>query len=146
MKFGFWFLLISLMPVCIIPIFRNGFMLYIPMIGWALYWGAVWTRAWQFVTSRLPKSMGVAVRATAMIGIAVLIVTAHSAKRSRYVEAMRIEQEIPRRMIRQLKELRPRLEHGAQLLILTMHCRFRIGVCCCSRSWRTPIRGSRWIA
>jgi hypothetical protein len=118
MKFGFWFLLISLMPVCIIPIFRNGFMLYIPMIGWALYWGALWTRAWQFVASRLPKNTGVAIRATALVAIAVLIVTAHSAKRSRYVEAMRVEQHVPRRMIRQLKELRPRLEPGAQLLIL----------------------------
>jgi len=31
---------------------------------------------------------------------------------------MRVEQHVPRRMIRQLKELRPRLEPGAQLLIL----------------------------
>jgi hypothetical protein len=118
MKFGFWFLLISLMPVCIIPIFRNGFMLYIPMIGWALYWGALWTRGWEFVTSRLPSAVGVAIRATAMVAIAAVIVTAHSAKRSRYVEAMRIEQDVPRRMIQQLKALRPRLEPGAQLLIL----------------------------
>src|SRR6185436_9327689 len=72
MKFGFWFLLISLMPVCIIPIFRNGFMLYIPMIGWVLYWGALWTRAWVFVTSRIPNTVGVAIRATAMAAIAVL--------------------------------------------------------------------------
>jgi hypothetical protein len=118
MKFGFWFLLISLMPVCITPIFRNGFMLYMPMIGWALYWGALWTRAWEFVTSRVPTRTGIAIRATAMAAIAVLIVTAHSAKRARYVEAMRIEQDIPRRMIRQLKELRPRLAPSAQVLIL----------------------------
>jgi hypothetical protein len=58
MKFGFWFLLISLMPVCIIPIFRNGFMLYIPMIGWALYWGALWTREWSLSPPRLPKYAG----------------------------------------------------------------------------------------
>ncbi|HEV8145341.1 MAG TPA: hypothetical protein VGP79_03120, partial [Bryobacteraceae bacterium] len=69
MKFGFWFLVISLAPVCIIPIFRNGFMLYIPMIGWSLYWGTLWTRAGQFVTSRIPHMVGVAIRATSMAAI-----------------------------------------------------------------------------
>ncbi len=88
MKFGFWFLLVSLAPVCIIPIFRNGFMLYIPMIGWGLYWGALWVRVWELVTQRLPVRAGVLLRAAALVAITILIVTEHSAKRKRFVEAI----------------------------------------------------------
>jgi hypothetical protein len=118
MKFGLGFLLISLMPVCIIPIFRNGFMLYLPMLGWVLYLGALWTIVWDILTARLPASAGMVIRGAALGGIAVLIVTGHHAKSARFVADMQEQQARPRRLIAQLKALRPQLEPDARLLFL----------------------------
>jgi hypothetical protein len=118
MKFGLGFLLLSLMPVCITPIFRNGFMLYLPMLGWVLYLGAVWTTVWDYLTARLPESAGVAIRGVALAGIAIVIVVGHHAKSARFVADMQEQQARPRRLIAQLKALRPQLEPDARLLSL----------------------------
>ncbi len=119
MMFGLAFVVVSLVPVSVIQP-RGGYMLYLPLFGWALY-----------VTTLLGKLSAAFIRqegfrpqkSGAVVGLIfataiVLTVGAHATVVAPNGPGVREEQALVRRTIQQLQELEPRLEPASSLLLV----------------------------
>jgi hypothetical protein len=72
MKFGLCFLIGSVLPVCLFDP-RGGYVLYIPLIGWALYAGALFSRLLDGLVLLAPTRWGAAVKfATPAVSVALV--------------------------------------------------------------------------
>jgi len=119
MKFGLLFLIGSLLPVCLIAP-RGGYMLYIPLMGWALYAACLF----QWIGNRLVGLAHLRPRATLAVEIvgvsvaALLIMHLHAASLAPHSSYWQGEQKNIRRVIERLLVVHPRLTRGSSLLLL----------------------------
>jgi hypothetical protein len=119
MKFGLCFLIVSLIPVCLIAR-RGGYMLYLPLMGWGLYVGSLFQKLSDAAIRaiRLPLRAGEAARIAIFATAAVWIVNVHAARLAGSAAAIRREQSDMRRLIDSLRRAHPQLPRGASLLLL----------------------------
>ena len=119
MKFGLLFLIGSLLPVCLIER-RGGYMLYIPLLGWALYVASLFQHLLEGLIGLIPRRHRVAqlVKVAAFVAFAMLIVKVHSAKLAPYSSWYRRDQNDMRRIIDRLLAVHPQLPPGSRLLLL----------------------------
>jgi hypothetical protein len=110
MIFGGLFLIGSLVPVSLISR-RGGYLLYIPLLGWALYIACLFERVFLHHRLSLP------IKAAAFAIAAVFVVRLHAAKLAPYAAYTRQEQGDMRRVIDALRKAHPRLPRGATLLL-----------------------------
>jgi hypothetical protein len=117
MKFGLCLMITTLAPLSVIEP-RGGYMLYLPLMGWALYLGSLFAE----VCDRLarvaaPLSLGVVLRRACVILAAAAIAGGHARLRAQRTPAIHREQAEARRIMRQLRELHPRLDGSSFLLL-----------------------------
>jgi len=118
MKFGLCFLVVALMPVCIIAP-RGGYMMYIPLFGWALYAGSLFQRVCDdFAGGLNSPRVRAAVTCAALAATAALIVNTHAHVLAPEIALFRQRQSEVRRVVDRLREARPRLPRGASLLLI----------------------------
>jgi hypothetical protein len=119
MKFGLLFLVGSLLPVCLIDR-RSGYMLYIPLMGWALYAGCLFQRlrdGLMRLASLRPRA-ATAVQVATFAAAVVLIVNAHAARFATYSASLQHDQNDMRRVIERLRKVHPQLPRGSSLLLV----------------------------
>ena len=119
MKFGLLFLIGSLLPVCLISR-RSGYMLYIPLMGWALYAGCLFQRLRDGLMrfASLRPHAATAVKIATFAAAAVLIMHVHAARFARYSASVRREQSDMRWVIERLRKVHPQLPRGSSLLLV----------------------------
>jgi hypothetical protein len=119
MKFGLLFLIGSLLPVCLIDR-RSGYMLYIPLMGWALYAGCLFQRLCgglvRFASLRPRAAM--ALKIAAFAAAAVPIVNLHAAGFAKYSASLQHDHNDMRRVIERLRKVHPQLARGSFLLLV----------------------------
>ena len=125
LKFSALFLFVSILPVSFIPP-RAGFVLYIPMVGWALYGAAVLATTRNYVFERLRRRLKAGWRSygrfvgsgklpvgpsqvALFLGVALILAPAHAFRTSYAVESITKTQKTIRRLVEQLRELHPRV-------------------------------------
>lgn len=118
MIFGLCFLIVSLVPVCVIPP-RGGYMLYIPLMGWALYLGCLF----QHLADDLVRALGAtrwaaASRFGALAIAAAFLANSNAAELAPYRALFEHHQAQSRLFIEQLRGLHPRLPRGSSLLLV----------------------------
>jgi len=116
MKFGLGFLIGSVLPVCLISP-RGGYMLYIPLMGWALYAGSLFQRLLDGLVRLAPLRSGAAVKFGALAAAAVLVIHVHSIKLAGYSALERQAHIKRRRFIERLQKVHPQLSPGSSLLL-----------------------------
>lgn len=117
MKFGLCLMIATLAPICVIEP-RGGYMLYLPLMGWALFLGSFFAE----VCDRLigladPAWLRVALRRACVILAAAAIAGGHARLRAQLTPAIHREHDAERRIIGQLLELHPRLDSDSFLLL-----------------------------
>jgi len=119
MQFGLGFLLVSMLPVCLIQP-RNGYMIYIPLFGWALYCGAFFERSCDWLARRTrlrPRAQAVATLTAAVLLLAPLI-KLHAETVWRRAAWIRIEHRDMDRFVALLRTQHPQLPPGSSLLLI----------------------------
>jgi hypothetical protein len=119
MKFGLAFLIVSMLPVCLI-VPRNGYMMYIPVMGWALYIGALFRRACYGLLSlaRLPHGAGAVVRVAVLAAVAAPVMHRHAELVHERSVWSQEEQRSMRRFVGELRKVHPKLARGSTLLLV----------------------------
>jgi hypothetical protein len=117
MKFGLCFLMVSILPVCLIEP-HSGYMLYIPLMGWALYIGCLFQRVAGGLVRLAPPRAGAAVKFAALAAAAALVIHVHSVKLKGYSVLERNAHAKMRRFIGRLRTIHPRLPRGSSLLLV----------------------------
>lgn len=119
MKFGLLFLIGSLLPVCLISR-RSGYMLYIPLMGWALCAGCLFQRLRDGLIrlASLRPRAATAVKIATIAAAAVLIMHVHAAKLAPYSAALQRQQNDMRWVIERLRKVHPQLPRGSSLLLV----------------------------
>jgi hypothetical protein len=119
MKFGLLFLIGSLLPVCLIDR-RSGYMLYIPLMGWALYVGCLFQRLRDGLLrlASLRPRAATAVRIATSAAAAILIMHLHAAMFAPYSSSFQYDQNDMRRVIERLRKVHPQLARGSSLLLV----------------------------
>ena len=117
MKFGLCFLVVSLIPVCLIEP-RGGYMLYVPLIGWALCTSSLFVNLQaplhRIMSDRSVKSLGMAMAAVAVA----FIIWIHGTRNQHLFSDIHHEQDATRRVIDDIKNLHPQLRPTSYLLIV----------------------------
>lgn len=122
MLFGLLFALITLLPVLIIPP-RDGFVLYLPLIGWAA-WAAVLLVSARISLAKLlfrgsvSSRMRTAMQAALLIALMVLLYPIHQRKRNDLRFAIRVEQSEMRGLLEQMRKQFPVIPHNARILFV----------------------------
>ena len=117
MKFGLCLMIATLAPLSVIEP-RGGYMLYLPLMGWALFWGSFFAELCDRLAGvAAPSGLGVALRRACFILAAAAIVGGHARLRAQRTPGIHREQAEARRMMGQLRELHPRLD-GVSFLLL----------------------------
>jgi hypothetical protein len=85
MIFGLFFLIGSLLPVCLIAR-RGGYMVYLPLMGWALYTATLFHRLRDGLLrmAHLRSRAAAAIRLATFAAVVVLIVHVHTARLAPY--------------------------------------------------------------
>ncbi|MGB7761756.1 MAG: hypothetical protein WBL61_18130 [Bryobacteraceae bacterium] len=118
MQFGLCFLVLALLPVCLIAR-RGGYMLYIPLMGWALYAGSLFQRLCDIPIRRLGLvRFGNGLRFAALMGAAALIVDWHAARLAPYAALFESHQSDMRRVVERLRKVHPQLPRSSSLLLV----------------------------
>ncbi len=122
MLFGLLFALITMLPVLIIPP-RNGFVLYLPLFGWAAWAAAPLVSARIAVTRLLFRGPSgphaqTTMQAALLIGLVVLLYPINQRKRNDLRFCMRLEQSQMHDLLEQLKRKFPALPHNAQIVFV----------------------------
>lgn len=119
MLFGILFALGSLLPVLIIPP-RDGFVLYLPVVGWSA-WAAVLLATARLRLAellRLQRSYfaRTATQALSFIALIALLYPVHQRKRNDLRFAIRLEQSEMHDLLDQMKKQYPAIPRGARIL------------------------------
>jgi hypothetical protein len=116
MWFGLLFWLITMAPVAIIAA-RNGYVLYLPMLGLALYGGVLAVR----LRESIPAARGGALRPASQICLFGLVAAglaiAHNRQRGEYDATLRVQAET-RDLVTQLRRMHPTLARNAHVLFV----------------------------
>jgi hypothetical protein len=118
MKFGLAFLIVSMLPVCLI-VPRTGYMIYIPLLGWALYIGALFQQVWDALILRYRPRLraGMAVSFAAFTAVTAGIMHFHAERMAAPSDDFHQDQANMRRMIERLRRMHPQLPRGSSLLV-----------------------------
>jgi hypothetical protein len=118
MKLGFALLLVALVPVCVIQP-RGGYMLYLPLMGWALFIGPLLSMLIEGGARRAGVAFARAAIRVAAVGAAVAVVSfVHYKQLAHSIPAIHNEQGNTRRLIAQMKQQMPRMEKTARMLFI----------------------------
>lgn len=116
MKFGLCFSVFGMLPVGVIDPPHAGFVLYVPAFGLALYAATLTIEASTILMSRLPGKLQPGIAGAAVMVAAMLPL--HYSQRFRHIgPALRYQEDV-RNVMRQFSEYHPKLEHGAEILLL----------------------------
>jgi hypothetical protein len=115
MIFGLCFVIVTLIPVCLIGP-RGGYMTYIPLIGWALYFGMLFQRLYGILYRGLPLALPM--KAAALILLALLIANTNAEALAPYAAHFRQHERELRRVVEGLRKAHPDLPHGAAVLLV----------------------------
>jgi hypothetical protein len=117
MKFGLCLTIATLAPLSVIEP-RGGYMLYLPLMGWALFLGSFLAELCHRLAGvAAPSGLGVAWRRACLILAAAAIVGGHARLRAPRIPGIHLEQAEARRIMGQLRELHPRLASDSFLLL-----------------------------
>ncbi|MGO9258971.1 MAG: hypothetical protein ACLQU1_22010 [Bryobacteraceae bacterium] len=117
MKFGLCLTITTLAPVLVIGP-RGGYMLYLPLMGWALFWGSVFAEACdRLIGLAAPARLRVTARLACVIVAGAAIVYWHARMLAPPILAIHREHGDARRIMGQLRELHPRLPSDSFLLL-----------------------------
>jgi len=116
MKFGLCFLIGSLLPVCLISR-RGGYLLYLPLMGWALYLGSLFERLLGSLAGLSPLRWRAAVKFAGVAAAILSVMRLHSVKLRRYSDLEFRAQADLRQFMGRLHEVHPRLARGSSLLL-----------------------------
>jgi hypothetical protein len=116
MKMGFGLVLISMAPVCVISP-RGGYMLYLPLIGWALLISSFLVAVGGLVIEHFAVRYRQGLSIASALTVAVLIAVVHDKLMSPYISPIRQEQQECRRIIQQMRDLVPRISGDTFLLL-----------------------------
>jgi hypothetical protein len=119
MKFGLCFYLVSMVPIVLITR-RNAYMLYIPLLGWALYSGALFQRVCDGIIrmARLRPRFAGTVRFACVAAAAVWVANLHAERLAGPSLGIHLDHDAMRRVMNSLRKAHPHLPRGASLLIL----------------------------
>lgn len=122
MLFGLLFALITLLPVLIIPP-RDGFVLYLPLIGWAAWAAVPLAGARARLTKllfrgKISPRLRTGMQAALLIALIVLLYPIHQRKRNDLRFAIRVEQSEMRGLLEQMKKQFPIIPHEARILFV----------------------------
>jgi hypothetical protein len=117
MKFGLGLLMVSLAPIALIDV-RNGYMVYIPLVGWALYVGALFQWLCDSIFVADSPRLQAAIRFCLLAAAATLIVNTHTAELAHYRADFERHESDNRRIVERLRQVHPHLPPGAALLLV----------------------------
>lgn len=122
MLFGLLFALITMLPVLIIPP-RGGFVLYLPLFGWATWAAVPIVRTRAAITKLLFRgstrpSVQTAMQAALLTALIILLYPIHQRKRNDFRFALRLEQSQMRDLLTQLKKQVPVFPHNSRILFI----------------------------
>ena len=128
LRFCWIYIIVSMLPIIFLPFHRSGFVLYIPMVGWAVYVATLLATARQRVVEWLARRSGGRRRAPAwgpvrpsqvvlFLGTAAALLPARGqiAPDSRWVPEVQLQ---VRSLIEPLSRWRPVLPRGSRILFL----------------------------
>ncbi len=110
MWFGLLFWIVSLAPVAVIQP-RGGYVLYLPMLGLALYAGTLTSRLRELLTT------GRVSQVCLFVLLAAGLAMAHARHRAEYAETVRVQSET-RELVVQLRHMHPTLARNAHVLFV----------------------------
>jgi hypothetical protein len=103
--------------VCVIKP-RDGYMLYLPLMGWALFIGPLLSHMIEGVV-RFSRSAGrAALRLTAVAGVVAALSFVHYRQLAQFIPGIHEEQRNTRRVIEQIKQQQPQVEKAAFMLFI----------------------------
>ena len=117
MKFGLGLLVVSLVPIALIDV-RSGYMVYIPLMGWALYVGALLQRLCDSIFLSAPPRFQAAIKFCLVAAAAALIVNTHTVELAHSRAYFERYQSDNRRVVERLRQVHPRLPVAASLLLV----------------------------
>ncbi len=116
MWFGLLFWIVTLAPVAVIPV-RGGYVLYLPMLGLALYGGVLAVRLREFVTAGRGGTLRLASQ-VCLFGLAAAgLAMAHTRDRTMSATTVR-EQSETRELVLQMRRMHPTLARNAHVLFV----------------------------
>ncbi len=110
MWFGLLFWIVSMAPVAVIQP-RGGYVLYLPMLGLALYAGTLTSRLRELLTT------GRVSQVCLFVLLAAGLAMAHARHRAEYAETVRVQSET-RELVVQLRHMHPTLARNAHVLFV----------------------------
>jgi len=121
MLFGLVFALATMLPVLIVPP-RDGFVLYLPLVGWSA-WAAVLLASARVHLARwlgLQNSfrMRTIAQALSLMGLIVLLYPIHQRKRNDLRFAIRVDQSEMHDLLDQMKRQFPAIPRGSRILFV----------------------------
>ena len=116
MAFGLLFWIVAVSPVALIPA-RGGFVLYLPMLGLALYAGVLLVHVRQAVTAGRIGTPRLVAQVCLFGLLAVGLGAAHARNRAEYAETMHVQLET-RDLVVQLRRMHPALSPDARVLFV----------------------------
>ncbi len=122
MLFGLLFATSTMLPVLILPP-RDGFVLYLPLIGWSLGAAVPLVRARLAIAGLVTRGSALPwaqtrMQAALLVGVAVLLYPIHQRKRNDLRFSIRMEQSEMRDTLEQMKRQFPTLPHHARILFV----------------------------
>jgi hypothetical protein len=116
MKFGLCLIITTSAPILVIEP-RGGYMLYLPLMGWALFFGSCFAEVGDcLIVPTAPEGLRI-VRLACVILAGTAIVYGHAALLAPLIPQIHREHEGARRIVAQLRELHPRLDSDSFLLL-----------------------------
>jgi hypothetical protein len=120
MKFGLCFLIVSMLPVCLIAP-RGGYMIYIPLFGWALWTGALFSRLVEGAARVLPRRLRPIVTVVIVAMVLMGVVRLHASKLRLYAYLETQSQTRMRRFVEHVQQAYPQVPRGARILLVDDH-------------------------
>ena len=119
MGWGIGFFIVSLLPFLSIGR-RAGYLLYLPLMGWALWGGAAFSRICGFLigATRLRNAPAMAARVLLLAALWIPMAHLHASMLQHWIPPTRQDQEQNRRMIGRLLAVHPRLPRGTSVLMM----------------------------
>jgi len=121
MVFGLVFALVTMLPVLIVPP-RDGFVLYLPLVGWSVWAAVLLASARVHLTRWLGLQNSSRTRtiaqALSLLALIMLLYPIHQRKRNDLRFAIRIEQSEMHDLLDQMRRLFPAIPRGSRILFV----------------------------
>jgi hypothetical protein len=121
LRFAWWFLMITPLPLAFLAVPRGASQYYIPWLGWVLYAATLVVEMAASATRRLPWPQDTVARVRGSLLLLALVVCLHGYFKGAGVTNVSSEiadGPLNRSMAAQLHHIQPQLRHGSRLLFL----------------------------